>query len=607
MNPDESDIPARPATIAQLPFFASGRHPRPDLIGQCRADGVDWTSGQQLLPIVRDIALGLGTFGLDRGTHVALLSESRPEWLFVDLAVLASGAVSTPIYPTLSAEQIAFILRDCGAPIVIVSTAEQLDKVLSVVAATPNVRVIVSIENCDRQAPDGVRVVTLGTVRAAGHDCIRGGWGVARQFHDRAREIRPDDLATIVYTSGTTAEPKGVRLTHGNLTSNIDGALSVITLHHTDAALSFLPLCHAFERIVAYIYLTAGVSVAFAESIDTVGRDLQTVRPTVMTGVPRVFEKLRARIDERAQAAPAPRRALFNWASRLAVRRGRALTGGPALSSVDRLGVRVAERLVFARVRAAVGGRLRFAVSGSAPLDETLAAFFHGVGLPILEGYGLTETSPVLTVMPLERVRLGTVGPPLPNVELRIAEDGEVVVRGPNVMQGYHNRPDESAAVLVDGWFHTGDIGALDEAGYLRLTDRKRELIVTSGGKKIAPQPIEQRLRQHVLIAEAILVGDRRHFPAALLVPDRAALNRVLGGAGEIASYTDPEVLAHYQAIIDELNVSLAQFERIKRFVLVDAELTIVSGTLTPTMKVKRRVIEERFAAEIEGLYRGPS
>jgi long-chain acyl-CoA synthetase len=609
MTADHSDIPTRPATLAQLPFFASGRYPKPDLIGRCRPDSVEWTSGRELVPIVRDIALGLGEFGLQRGTCVALLSESRPEWLFTDLAVLSAGAVSTPIYPTLAAEQVAFILRDCAAEIVVVSTAEQLDKVLSVVKTVPHVRVIVSMDACERTAHGDVLIVTLDGVRTAGHNRIRGGWGIARQFHDHARLVRPDDLATIIYTSGTTAEPKGVRLTHGNLVANIQSALDVIALYETDVALSFLPLCHAFERIVAYIYLTSGVSVAFAESLDTVARDLQTVRPTVMTGVPRVFEKLRARIEERAQVASAPRRALFEWASRLAVRQGRALTGGRPLSLLDRAGLRLAERLVFTKIRAAVGGRLRFAVSGSAPLDDTLAAFFHGVGLPILEGYGLTETSPVLTVVPLERVRLGTVGPPLPNVDLRIADDGEVIVRGPNVMQGYHNRPEETAAVLVDGWFHTGDIGMLDEAGYLRLTDRKREIIVTSGGKKIAPQPIEQRLRRHPLVAEAIVVGDRRHFPAALLVPERTTLSRLLGRSLDVATgvYADPDVLAHYQAIVDEINTSLAQFERIKRFVLIDAELTIAGGMLTPTMKVKRRVIEERFAAQIEGLYRGTS
>jgi len=603
--PEDLDIPTRPRTIAELPFFTSGRFPRPDLIGQCAGGAVTYTSGRDLLPKVRDISLGLAALGMVPGDRVAILSESRPEWLFADLAVLAAGAVTTPIYPTLSPEQIAFILSDCGASMVIVSTTVQLGKLLSVLDRAPLVRTVVLMDG-PPVSDARVRIECLDAVATMGHDRMRAGWGVAREFHDAARRVRAEDLATIIYTSGTTADPKGVMLTHGNLIANIEGVLKVLDLHDEDVALSFLPLCHGFERMVAYIYLTVGISVAFAESIDTVARDLQLVRPTVMSGVPRVFEKLRARIFEKASHAPAPRRALFHWAVSVAMRRGRLLGDRKPLPASLRLASTIADRLVFSKIRAGVGGRMRFAVSGSAPLDPELATFFYGAGLPILEGYGLTETSPVLCVMPLEHVRFGTVGPPLPNVELRIADDGEILARGPNVMLGYYQRPDETAAVITDGWFHTGDIGALDDAGFLRLTDRKKEILVTSGGKKVAPQPIEQRLRQQSVVAEAVLVGDRRHFPAALLLPDFGALAAGLGCSVEQARarLDSPEAQALLQAAVDAANRDLAQFERVKKFALFSEELTMANGMLTPTLKVKRRVFEERYRREIEEMYR---
>ncbi|ODS56163.1 MAG: hypothetical protein ABS36_07050 [Acidobacteria bacterium SCN 69-37] len=610
MSADDLDVQTRPRTIGELPFFASGRYPGAECIGQCRNGEVQWTSGKDLLPKVRDVSLGLGALGMAAGARVAILAESRPEWLVVDLAVLAAGAVTVPVYPTLSADQIAFILDDADASLVVVSTVVQLEKLLSVIDRLPAIAAIVVIDPVERATIEtagarDVRIEPLEAVETFGHDRMREGWGVARAFHDAARQVGPDDLATIIYTSGTTAEPKGVRLTHGNLVANIDGVRQVIAVDQDDVALSFLPLCHAFERMVAYIYLTAGVSVAFAESIETVARDLLVVRPTVMSGVPRVFEKLRARVFDTANAASAPRRALFHWAVSVALRRGARLEARQPLSVPLRVASRVADRLVFGKIRAAVGGRLRFAVSGSAPLDADLARFFYGLGLPVLEGYGLTETAPVLCVVPLERVRFGTVGPPLPNVALRIAEDGEILARGPNLMQGYHRRPEDTAAVIVDGWLHTGDIGTLDDEGFLRITDRKKELIVTSGGKNVAPQPIEQRLRQQPFVAEAVLVGDRRHFPAALLLPDVQALASHWGVpvAQARARVHDPDARALLQAAVDTVNHDLAQFERIKKFVLFTEDLTIANGLLTPTMKVKRRIFEERYRAEIEGMY----
>lgn len=604
---DHLDVQRVPRTIAELPFFASGRYPGPGLLGQCRNGAIVPTSGRELLPLVRDLSLGLSSLGMTSGDRVAILSESRPEWLFADFATLAAGAVSVPIYPTLPADQTAFILRDSGAVIVVASTAVQFEKLQSVADSLPALRAIVVMDGIDVPAEvGGVRVLSFDAVRALGHEQMTAGWGVARAFHDTARRVRPDDLATIIYTSGTTAEPKGVMLTHGNLVANIDAVLQVTPVTQEDTALSFLPLCHAFERIVAYIYLTAGISVTFAESVETVGRDLLLVRPSIMTGVPRVFEKLRARIHEKAATASAVRRAIFRWAAAVAIKRGERLSTGrrvlPALAAASA----VADRLVFAKIRAGLGGRLRFAVSGSAPLAADIGRFFYGLGLPIIEGYGLTETSPVLSVVRLDRIRFGTVGPPLPGVDLKIADDGEILARGPNVMRGYYNRPEETAAVLVDGWFHTGDIGSIDDEGFLRLTDRKKDLIVTSGGKKIAPQPIEQRLRRHRLVAEAVLVGDRRHFPAALVVPDVAAVALYWGVTpDEARARLDTEDLeALFQPAIDMANQDLAQFERIKKFAVISDELTVAGGVLTPTLKVKRRVFDERYRAQIDALYR---
>jgi long-chain acyl-CoA synthetase len=426
------------------------------------------------------------------------------------------------------------------------------------------------------------------------------------------RQVAPGDVATIIYTSGTTAEPKGVMLTHANLVANIEGVKQVLDLNERDTALSFLPLCHAFERLVSYVYLASGVSMVFAESIDTVARDLQAVRPTVMTGVPRVFEKLQARVLAKGREPGGLKRAIFDWAIGVAERRGRLLPRGGALPLALRVQSALADRLVFHKIREGLGGRLRFAVSGSAPLLPSIAELFYGMGLPILEGYGLTETAPVLCVMPLEAVRFGTVGPPLPNVELRIAEDGEILARGPNVMAGYYRRPEDTAAVMRDGWFHTGDVGSLDERGYLRITDRKKEFILTSGGKKLAPQVVENALRAHALIAEAVLIGEGRRFPAALLVPDFAALGRQIGApppadpASAHALLSRPDVRAVFDAALAAVNAPLAQFERVKRYTLMAREFTLAEGELTPTLKVKRRVIEARYRAEIDAMYRDP-
>jgi long-chain acyl-CoA synthetase len=383
---------------------------------------------------------------------------------------------------------------------------------------------------------------------------------------------------------------------------------TVVPVGPDDVSLSFLPLSHSFERLVSYVYLAHGVTIVFAESMDTVGRDLGLVRPTVMTGVPRVYEKFQARILERGHTLPQPRRTLFHWGVKVAHAKARAEGNGGQAGALLALEAKIAERLVFSKIRDSVGGRLWCLVSGSAPLPVHTAEFFFGLGLPITEGYGLTETSPVVTANPTDATRLGTVGKPIPGVEVRIADDGEVLVRGPNVMIGYYNKPAETAAVLRDGWFHTGDIGSVDASGYLRITDRKKDLLVTSGGKKVAPQPVEAILKRSPLITEAVLLGDRRRFIAALLVPDFKALERRLQDLGRPPAERDDlvtreDVVALYQEIVEALNRDLSQFERIKRFRLLPREFTIESGELTPTMKVKRKVVEQQWAAAIDQMY----
>lgn len=599
-----------PPTIAQLPFFACGRYPASALIGRTGSTGIRSTLGRDLVDRIRDLSLGLSALGLARGDRVLLLSESRPEWLFTDFAVLAAGAVTTPVYPTLPADQVAFILEDSGASMAVVSTSAQMAKLVEAMGGRLSLRAIVVIEPDPGAAPPApVPVLAYDEVAARGHRRILDGWGVGRAFHEAACAVRPADLATLVYTSGTTGTPKGVELTHGNLVANMTAICDVLSLGEEDTALSILPLCHAFERMVAYVYLATGVSVVFAESPGTLERDLPRVRPTIMTGVPRVLEKLQARVLARGQELSGLRRLVFDWALRVAMRRGATDRASRGPSLVDRWRARLAERAVFRHIRDGLGGRLRFFVSGGAPLRPDLGRFFVGVGVPVLQGYGLTETSPVISVTTLDDRRLASVGRPLPGVEVRIADDGEVLVRGPSVMGGYHGRPDETAAALEAGWFHTGDIGRIDAEGYLYITDRRKDVLVTSNGKKIAPAPIEAALSAHPLVAEAVLLGDARRFLSALLVPDFAELSRQLAvpvpeaPEGASALVARPDVRARYQAVVDAINASLAPFEQVRRFTLLAGRFTVASGELTPTLKVRRRAVESRYRDVIEAMY----
>jgi long-chain acyl-CoA synthetase len=594
------------ATLADVPFHILGRHPKAECLGRCREDGIDWLSTQELFERIRDVSLGLRAMGLVPGDRVVLMSETRPEWVIVDFAILCAGGITVPIYPTLSATQAQYIVQDSGARFAFVSTSEQAAKLQKVRHALASLEVIVLFR---AEGDSAGSVLSLEDVAARGHGRMVAEWGVARQFKEGARAIKPDDLATIIYTSGTTGEPKGVMLTHRNIISNVRSCVQVLPMAPTDVGLSFLPLSHSFERTVTYICLVNGVSVAHAEALDTLARDLLIARPMLMTGVPRVYEKFYARVMEGVRGQPFYRRALFNWGKTLGERRVHALKHGRRARGG--LLHTLAERLVYTKIRARLGGRLNYLVSGSAPLPPFISEFFYAIGIPLVEGYGLTETSPVLAVNPLDAPRFGTVGKAIPSVEIRIAEDGEILARGPNIMQGYYKQPDATRAVLdPDGWLHTGDVGSLDDDGYLKITDRKKDVIVTSGGKKVAPQPIETRLKAHPLVGEAVLIGERRRYPALLLVPDFQALERRLTELGRQEEpdreklVARPDVVALYQELVDGINRELAQFERIKKLAVLPREFSITSGELTPSMKVRRRAVEESWKEVIEAMYR---
>ena len=592
-------------TIADLPYHNMGRFPKPLIIGRCRGGTINGISTKELFERIRGLALGFGSLGIVTGDRVAIMSESRPEWVMTDMALLALGAAVVPIYPTLSGAQARYILEDAGAKLAVVSTKLQLDKLQEVRHLLPTLEAIIVMD----EGAAGASVMGLDAVATRGHARMTGEWGAAKEFQERVRAVQPSQLATIIYTSGTTGEPKGVMLTHANLMSNLFAARDVLQLTSDDVALSFLPLSHAFERMASFLYLLTGTTMVFAESFDTIGRDIGVVRPTMVTGVPRVYEKMQARILEKAAAAPGVKGALFKWGLNVATRKARAQLRGKSAGPITALQANLADRLVFSKVREGVGGRLRYTVSGSAPLPVSVMEFFTAIGLPIIEGYGLTETAPILTVNPPGAFRAGSVGMAVRDVEIRIAEDGEILARGANIMSGYYNKPSATAEVLRDGWFHTGDIGAFDKEGYLSITDRKKDLLVTSGGKKIAPQPIETTLKRSPLVGEAVVLGDRRNFAAALIIPDFVALERRLKDLGRPPANSREELVQRedvkglYDEIITGLNRELSQYERIKKFAILPKEFSIDSGELTPTLKVKRKVVEDKYRDLIESLY----
>jgi len=542
--------------------------------------------------------------GVRPGDRVAILSETRLEWAIADFAILTAGAVTVPLYATLPAGQIEPLLADSEATTIFCSTSAQIDKVLASWPRLAALRLVISFEGRPPARPMPGRITTLTDFEVAGTRRLER---EPRVVEERAATVTDDHLASIIYTSGTTGAPKGVMLTHGNFVSNVVEALGAFGLTPADTTLSHLPLSHVFERMAGqFSPILAGARIAYAESFDTLSANLLEVRPTVFMSVPRFYEK----VLERAQAAARDRggfaTAAFAWAQAVGEAWSRARMAGHAAPHLA-LGRRLADRLVYRKLRERTGGNIRCFISGGAPLDPAIAHLLHAAGLPLFEGYGLTETSPVIAVNTAAHWRIGTVGPPLPSVELRFGGDGEIVVRGPNVMKGYYRKPAETEAVLdTEGWFHTGDLGALAD-GFLSITGRKKDLIVNAGGKKIAPQPIEERLRRNPLIVEALLVGDRRPYCVALIWPNREALEALArreGIAGDFTSLTrDAQVHERFRREIDEACEGLASFEKVRKFALVDRELTIAEGHLTPSLKVRRAQVLDRYADLVENLY----
>lgn len=561
-----------------------------------------WTelSYRDVADQVHDLSLGLLQLGVRPGDRVALLSENRPEWAITDYACLAACCTDVPVYPTLPAKQVEYILRDCGAVAALVSSETQLEKIRSVRERLPALRHVIGLD-CG-----GGDVLAYREVLARG----RSERGANAEWRSRALAVGPDALATLIYTSGTTGDPKGVMLTHGNIASNVTTSVDLFDFRETDECLSFLPLSHIFERMFGhYCMFHEGVVINYAGGIDSVPGDMRERRPTVMASVPRLYEKIYARVHDQVRSTSPLRRRLFAWAKGVGEEwADRRLDRRPVPITLA-IARRVADRLVFAKLRDRTGGRIRLFISGGAPLSPDVARFFFAAGMPILEGYGLTETSPVMAVNTFEHLKLGTVGRPIPGVEIRIAPDGEILTRGPNVMRGYFNKPEATAEALdADGWFRTGDIGVLDADGFLRITDRKKDLIVTAGGKNIAPQPIENLAKTSKFVASAVMLGDRRPFPIMLVVPNAEAVrgwarHKGLGEAELEELLTVAEVQQKVEREVRKTLRDLAQFEMPKRLLLLPRDFSVEAGELTPTLKVRRRVVEQRHRDAIEALY----
>ncbi|MGB8065591.1 MAG: long-chain fatty acid--CoA ligase [Candidatus Sulfotelmatobacter sp.] len=579
-----------PHTLNEI-FFAIVDRKQDQVMLAREAGGWLSISSQEFYRNVVGVARALIHWGLRKGDRVAILSENRVEWTVADFASLLIGAVVVPIYSTLTAAQTAYILGDSGARVAVVSTQEQLNKVLSIKQQTAVEKVLVMDPIETAEALSMKQLMQKGP---AGRDT---------ELESRALSITPGGLASIIYTSGTTGGAKGVQLSHGNLTSNILNSLHGFDVRPGHVSVSFLPLSHVTARHADLALLHRGVTLAYCPFFDQLPQILQEVRPTIFVAVPRVYEKIYLQVQQKASGRA--KRAMYRWAISVGRAHRSAILAGQTPASPTWA---LANKLLFSKVRAQMGGRVEIFVSGGAPLGLELATWYADIGIRIHEGYGLTETSPVIAINNPTAHKIGSVGRPLPNVEVRIAEDSEILVRGPSVFRAYWNRPEETRDAFVDGWFKTGDIGSLDGDGFLSVTDRKKDLLKTAGGKFIAPQPVENSLKLNVLVGTAVVVGDRRKFASVLISPhfpqleEWARTNHVAFSSRE-SLVTHPKVKTLYEDIVGEVNRSLARYETLKKVLLVPDEFNAIDGTLTPTLKLRRKVIEERYRAQIDHLY----
>ena len=580
----------KPQTLNDI-FFGIVESKRPRVMLVREASQWAPVSSQELYRDVAGFARALSQWGLTKGERLAILSENRLEWAVADFASLLLGLVVVPVYSTLTAQQTAHILCDSGAKVAVVSTEKQLEKILSVKDQTALERVALM---------DPAKAADAVPMRGLMH---KGPVGRDTELDARARAITPNDLASIIYTSGTTGTSKGVQLTHGNLTSNVLNSLNDFDVHPGHISVSFLPLSHVTARHADIALLYRGVTLAYCPFIEQMPQVLLEVRPTVFVAVPRVYEKIYKQVEQKAKGFV--KRAIYRWALSVGRAHSPKILKGEEPTSLT---WKLAHKLVYSQVRARMGGKVKIFVSGGAPLGKDLAAWYASIGIRIHEGYGLTETSPVIAINTPRAHKIGTVGRPLSNVEVQIAHDQEILVRGPSIFRAYWNRPEETRNAFVDGWFKTGDIGNMDEDGFLSVTDRKKDLLKTSGGKFIAPQPMENALKLNAFIGTAVVLGDRRKFASVLISPsfpllEEWARNNHTPFSSRAQLIANPRVKALYQDIVGQVNRGLARYETLKKILLVADEFSAIDGTLTPTMKLRRKAIEERYRKQIDDLY----
>ena len=592
-----------PGTLNRLFFDAIEKFNKADALLYKRDGAYRPISSRELADRVRHVALALLDLGVKPGERVAILSETRPEWAIVDFACLSAGLTDVPVYQTLPADQIPHILNDSGSVAVFTSNAEQAAKIAQVRGQLKSIRHVIGFGHSTQPGED----LTLEELQVRGKALDTP--ERAAEYRRNALAVKPDDLATLIYTSGTTGEPKGVMLSHDNIYSNVMASAAAVPFGGQDVSLSFLPLSHIFARMADhYLMIHTGTSIAYAESMDTIAINMSEVRPTLVLSVPRVFEKLFARVLDNALSGGAVKKNIFFWARGVAERWAKEKLAGREPKGLLAAQYAVAQKVVFSKLKARVGGRLRYFVSGGAPLAPEINNFFYAAGLVILEGYGLTETSPVICVNTPENFRIGTVGKPVAGVDVRIAKDGEILTKGPHVMKGYYNKPDATREMIDgEGWLHTGDIGVLED-GFLRITDRKKDIIVTAGGKNIAPQPIENKVKTNKYVSQAVMIGDKRKFPVILIVPNWDNLEK--WAKLKNLMWTDrrqllamPTVRAKMEKeVLDEVE-GFAQYERPKKIGLLEHDFSIERGELTPKLSVKRRVVDKSYKPVIDALY----
>ena len=550
---------------------------------------------------VKHLCLGLKELDLGAGDKMIILSENRVEWVISDLANLCLGGVTVPIYTTLVPEQVKYIIDDSDAKIVVCSNPELWKLVEAVKSQLTKVTHFISF---DAGAPEWA--LSFEQVLGKGKQLDQKN---TELFEKMASEVKPGDLATIIYTSGTTGLPKGVMLTHHNFVSNVKATAPLLPFSDRDTGMSLLPLSHSFERMVTYCYLYKGCSIGYAEGFDTVAQNFLELRPHMMAVAPRVLEKFYAKVIDNVLASSALKRKIFYWALNVGSKYAQRKLQKQPVSGMLNFKRKIAHKLVFSKIIAKTGGRVRFFASGAAPLSKDIGEFFYAMGLVVMEGYGLTETSPVISVNTFDNLKFGTVGPPIPGVEVKIAEDGEIFTKGPNVMKGYYKKEEETKEVFDGDWFKTGDIGHIDENGHLVITDRKKDLIVTAGGKNVAPQPIENLLKTNPYIENALTIGDRRKFISALVVPSFEKIQKF--AESHDISYEslsdlvkDERVLNFMEAEVDRATPNLASYEKIKKISLLDRDFEIDKGEMTPTYKIKRNIVEEKYKGIIDAMYK---